>query len=91
MENRSVDEDVEEGASNSKRMIKKSTHPVLKYRFIRHTIKIVFADKSASDERYGGSGDMSILEGELLKPNTLSDTVIIFMHPSGIQVSMIHP
>ena len=75
MENRQVDEDMD----------KKKTHPVLAYRFVRQTIKIAFPDSSAADERYGGSGDFCILEGELLKPTTTSSTCHIFMHPSGIQ------
>jgi len=58
---------------------------VLQFRFERRPIKIVFADPSAADERYGGSGDVAILEGELLHPGTQSSTVFVFMHPSGIQ------
>lgn len=54
-------------------------------KYQRIPIKIVFQDTSAADERYGGSGDAAILEGELLKPATNSKTVIVFMHPSGIQ------
>mmetsp|Transcript_11262 Transcript_11262/g.26935 ORF Transcript_11262/g.26935 Transcript_11262/m.26935 type:complete len:621 (+) Transcript_11262:13-1875(+) len=53
--------------------------------FHRVPIKIVFEDQSAADERYGGSGTHVILEGELLQPPRPSNTVIIFMHPSGIQ------
>jgi hypothetical protein len=47
----------------------------------RVTLKIAFPDKSQADERYGGSGDMAILEGELLLPKTKSKTAFIFMHP----------
>lgn len=56
-----------------------------RFRFVRETIKIVFIDPSAADERYGGSGDHAIIEGELIRPTTKSSTVIVFMHPSGIQ------
>lgn len=62
-----------------------SKHKTFRYRFVRETIKIVFSDPSAADERYGGSGDMAIIEGELIRPNTISNTVVVFMHPSGIQ------
>eukprot|EP01065_Artemidia_motanka_P006596 TRINITY_DN13232_c0_g1_i1.p2 TRINITY_DN13232_c0_g1~~TRINITY_DN13232_c0_g1_i1.p2 ORF type:complete len:449 (+),score=101.92 TRINITY_DN13232_c0_g1_i1:67-1413(+) len=52
--------------------------------FVRIPLKIVFTDASMSDERYGGGGDVAILEGELLRPPTKSKTVLVFMHPSGI-------
>eukprot|EP00929_Paragymnodinium_shiwhaense_P053860 TRINITY_DN27001_c0_g1_i3.p1 TRINITY_DN27001_c0_g1~~TRINITY_DN27001_c0_g1_i3.p1 ORF type:complete len:402 (+),score=49.43 TRINITY_DN27001_c0_g1_i3:72-1277(+) len=83
MENRQKDEASSRDAARSAKP--KAAHPTLKYRFERHAIKIVFADTSAADERYGGSGDVAIIEGELLRPQTVSNTVIIFMHPSGIQ------
>mmetsp|Transcript_9259 Transcript_9259/g.16326 ORF Transcript_9259/g.16326 Transcript_9259/m.16326 type:complete len:428 (-) Transcript_9259:160-1443(-) len=71
MENRQVDEQAE--------------HKMRYY--TRKPIKIVFTDKTAADERYGGSGDVAILEGELLEPQHAprSTSVFIFMHPSGIQ------
>ena len=47
----------------------------------RVAIKIAFPDTSQADERYGGSGDVAILEGELLLPKTKSKTVFVFMHP----------
>jgi hypothetical protein len=47
----------------------------------RVTIKIAFPDTSSADERYGGSGDVAILEGELLLPKTKSKSVFVFMHP----------
>ena len=50
-------------------------------RFSRVTLKIAFTDRSQADERYGGSGDVAILEGELLLPKTPSKTVFVFMHP----------
>mmetsp|Transcript_19255 Transcript_19255/g.34261 ORF Transcript_19255/g.34261 Transcript_19255/m.34261 type:complete len:459 (+) Transcript_19255:165-1541(+) len=77
MENRQVDSEVEAG--------KAAAHPVFHFKFKREPIKIVFPDPSAADERYGGSNTLSILEGELLHPNSLSEVVFIFMHPSGIQ------
>lgn len=76
MENRQVDQEAEGRRQQTK---------TKKGKFVRHTIKIVFPDSSAADERYGGSGDFAIIEGELILPNTESKTVIIFMHPSGIQ------
>ena len=56
-------------------------------KFQRVTLKMAFVDNTQADERYGGSGDMAVLEGELLLPPITSDTVIVFMHPSGIQVN----
>lgn len=47
-------------------------------------VKIVFQDASAKHERYGGSGEHVILEGDLLQPKAPSKTVLVFMHPSGI-------
>jgi len=55
-------------------------------KFERIPLKLVFPDKSAKDERYAGSGDTVVVEGELLRPATASKTVVVFMHPSGIQV-----
>ena len=49
--------------------------------FKRVALKIAFPDTSQADERYGGSGDIAILEGELLLPKTKSKTVFVFMHP----------
>lgn len=80
-----VDKEVEGGKSAKQRNKTDSKHKTFRYRFVRETIKIVFADPSAADERYGGAGDMAIIEGELIRPSTESSTVIIFMHPSGIQ------
>jgi pimeloyl-ACP methyl ester carboxylesterase len=54
-------------------------------KYQRVALKIVFPDASTKDERYGGSGDLAVIEGELLLPPTKSKTVIVFMHPSGIQ------
>merc|ERR1719174_935351 len=79
-----VDKEQENGKRSSPSAAK-SKHKTFRYRFVRETIKIVFSDPSAADERYGGSGDMAIIEGELIRPNTVSNTVVVFMHPSGIQ------
>lgn len=53
--------------------------------FKRVALKMAFVDSSQADERYGGPGDMCVLEGELLLPPKPSKTFIVFMHPSGIQ------
>jgi len=52
-------------------------------KFEREVLKIVFFDASIADEKYGGSGDVVVLEGELLKPPNDSKTILIFMHPSA--------
>lgn len=45
---------------------------------------IVFEDKSPFKETYGGSLDFGILKSNLLKPrNSMSKTVVVFMHPIG--------
>jgi len=87
MENRVVDDDMEtpQSEDQNSRSNKTHSHPVFKYRYTRTPIKIVFTDTSAADERYGGSGDKAIIEGELIKADTNTKSVIIFMHPSGIQ------
>ena len=66
MENRQVDAEDSKASSSA---------------YTRVTLKIAFVDKSQADERYGGSGDIAILEGELLLPKNPSKTVFIFMHP----------
>ena len=53
--------------------------------FQRVALKVAFPDATQKDERYGGSGDVVVIEGELLKPATPSKTVLVFFHPSGIQ------
>lgn len=76
------------GALQSNACIGESSNqeaPDASAKYDRVPIKIVFVDTSAADERYGGSGDMAILEAELLRPSIPSKTCIIFMHPSGIQ------
>jgi hypothetical protein len=54
-------------------------------KFTRVALKIAFRDPTIGDERYGGASDIVVVEGELLLPPTQSKTVIVFMHPSGIQ------
>src|SRR5579875_1383080 len=44
---------------------------------------IVFEDRSAFRDTYGGVGDYVALESYLLRPAAPSDTVIVFMHPIG--------
>jgi alpha-beta hydrolase superfamily lysophospholipase len=51
--------------------------------FQRLPITIVFKDDSAFKESYGGSVGLIALTGQLLKPETASDTVLVTMHPIG--------
>ncbi len=44
---------------------------------------VVFPDTSAARDTYGGEGSSVLLEAQLLRPETASDTVIVFMHPIG--------
>ncbi|GAB2826161.1 alpha/beta fold hydrolase [Actinocorallia aurea] len=44
---------------------------------------VVFPDSSAARDTYGGGGANVVLEAQLLKPETESDTVVVFMHPIG--------
>lgn len=99
MENRQVDEELEnasasgDSSGSSKGSSTGSTgskgsgksDELLRHRFVRRPLKIVFADASMADERYAGGGDVAILEGELIDPGTQSSAVFVFMHPSGIQ------
>lgn len=71
MENRELDEHPPQTSQSSS---SKSSYE-------RIPIKVAFDDKSAADERYGGTGDMAILEGDILIPKTKSKTVFVFMHP----------
>ena len=80
-ENRSLDLD---GAERANDQISVQAGSIFVHRFERHALKIAFADSSAVDDRYGGSGTSVILEGELLKPKTDRETVLVFMHPSGL-------
>ena len=40
-------------------------------------------EKSAFKETYAGAIDTIVVEGQYLKPHTPSDTILIFMHPTG--------
>jgi hypothetical protein len=71
MENRQLDEH----AATSSGALQPGAH------YARIPVKVAFEDKTAADERYGGTGEMAILEGELLQPKTNSKTVFVFMHP----------
>ena len=44
---------------------------------------IVFEDKSAFKDTYAGEIDVVALSAQLLKPETPSDTVVIWSHPIG--------
>ncbi|ROO87058.1 alpha/beta hydrolase family protein [Actinocorallia herbida] len=44
---------------------------------------VVFPDSSSARDTYGGGGANVVLEAQLLKPETESDTVVVFMHPIG--------
>lgn len=51
----------------------------------RIPIVIVFHEASAFKETYGGGGDINLLEGQWLRPkDTARETVLIFMHPTGV-------
>ena len=58
---------------------------LLRHRFTRVPIKIWFQEEELFKTRYGGALNIIVLEGELLRPPTASDTVAVFMHPMGIQ------
>lgn len=53
--------------------------------FTRVPLIVSFEETAAFTETYGfvGSQGMVFLEGQLLKPETPSDTVLLFMHPSS--------
>lgn len=81
MEHSVVENDAKVGSTGSLKAA------VLRHRFDRIPIKIGFKDPTMADERYAGSGDTVIIEGELIRPKEInSKTVVLFMHPSGIQV-----
>jgi pimeloyl-ACP methyl ester carboxylesterase len=56
----------------------------------RLPVTLIFQDKSGFKETYGGSTDWVLCEGQHLKPKPgagtgpMQDTVVIFMHPSGV-------
>ena len=51
--------------------------------YTRTPYLIVFEDKSAFKDTYGGEIDVIALSAQLLKPDTPSDTVVIWSHPIG--------
>ncbi len=56
------------------------------YEFDRAPLSIAFQDQSGFKETYGGSQDWVLCEGQFLRPRDApaQDTVVIFMHPSGV-------
>jgi len=54
-----------------------------KANYRRTPFLVVFPDSSAARDTYGGTGENVALEGHLLRPETESDTAIVFMHPIG--------
>lgn len=63
--------------------------------YTREPIKIAYQDGSAADDRYGGAGNIVVLEGELLRPgskaapaSSVGATVLILMHPGGVLSSL---
>jgi pimeloyl-ACP methyl ester carboxylesterase len=51
----------------------------------RIPIVILFQEQSAFKETYGGGADVNLLEGQFLRPKDgTSETVLIFMHPTGV-------
>ncbi|ROO84503.1 alpha/beta hydrolase family protein [Actinocorallia herbida] len=44
---------------------------------------VLVPEITGNRDTYGGGGEYVVLEGHLLKPETESDTVIVFMHPIG--------
>lgn len=63
-----------------------SSHRIFRYQYDRIPVKIWFQEEEDFKERYAGGINLVILEGELLKPkNAPTKTVLVFMHPMGIQ------
>jgi pimeloyl-ACP methyl ester carboxylesterase len=55
--------------------------------FDRVPVTIIFEEKAAFKETYGGSSSHVLLEGQYLKPHkAMGDgkTVVVFMHPTGV-------
>lgn len=51
----------------------------------RLPVTLIFHEKSAFKETYGGGADILLVEGQHLKPKAaIADTVLIFMHPMGV-------
>ena len=53
------------------------------YAFERRPVTIAFKDESTFKESYGGSVGLIALQGQWLKPDRPSDTVLVTMHPIG--------
>ncbi len=52
--------------------------------FGRIPLHLVFREAEGVRDSYGGIGGLVALQGHLLKPETPSETLLIFMHPMGI-------
>lgn len=52
--------------------------------FQRIPLHIIFEEKVTVRDTYGGIGGLVALQGHHLKPETPSDTLLIFLHPMGI-------
>jgi len=53
------------------------------YQVERLPIFLHWEETSAFKETYAGAMNTIVVEGQYLKPDTASDTVLIFMHPTG--------
>lgn len=51
--------------------------------YTRTPLLVVFPDTSSVRDTYGGTGDNVLLEGHLLRSEVESDTLVVFMHPTG--------
>jgi len=71
--------------TTEERELQRTDGRLLRHRFVRVPIKIWFREQEIFKERYGGAHGIVVIEGELLKPPTASETVSVFMHPMGIQ------
>jgi len=52
--------------------------------FTRTPLLIAFREAEGVRDQYGGVGGVVALQGHHLRPDTPSDTLVIFMHPMGI-------
>ena len=51
----------------------------------RRPVTLIFQEKSAFKETYGGGGDHVLCEGQHLKPaGAQAKTIVLFMHPTGV-------